>query len=231
MRNQYLPFVLANCISLLGFAVASAEEPVQLRPNERMDEKDGTIEVWVPGGEFVMGVDDPEHPQRPDERPPHRVTVDGFWMDKTEVTNAAFVAGYNILLKTKPVKDRLRIGAGSMFMWPDMGYTQDKKTGEFRVIPGRERWPVLVTWQMAQLYCETVGKQLPSEAQWEWAARGPDGRRYPWGNDWDPKKANVGTDQPAPVGSHPGDVSPFGILDMAGNVREYCSGQVRTRLL
>jgi formylglycine-generating enzyme required for sulfatase activity len=202
-------------------AVAPAA-PTQLAPNERIFAGDGAAQVWIPAGEFTMGADDPESADRPDERPPHRVSLSGFWMDKYEVTNARYAACVNQRLRDKPPKDRLFGPEVPILDWPESGLVRDGSTGELRVVPGREQWPVLVAWHTAQIYCESVGKRLPSEAQWEWAARGPDGRTYPWGSQWDPKRANVATPRPVPVGSYRGDLSPFGVCDLAGNVREFC---------
>ena len=147
--------------------------------------------VMIPGGEFMMGSSNGD----PDEAPPHPVTVAPFLMDVTEVTNAEFAA---FLQAT--------------------GY--QARTVQL----GEDDHPVSrVTWDNANDYCAWAGKRLPTEAEWEFAARGTDGRVYPWGNDWDPARANgreSGIRSTVAVGSFPGD-SPFGVLDMAGNVREW----------
>ena len=81
----------------------------------------------------------------------------------------------------------------------------------------------IVTWTKAQEYCQAMGKRLPTEAEWEKAARGTDGREYPWGNEWHPDYANVGQNEQdlMPVGSYEQGKSPYGVYDMAGNVMEW----------
>lgn len=160
--------------------------------------------ISIPGGTFMMGSDQGD----PDERPPHSVTVPAYQIDRFEVTNALFTAfiqasGY----KTESEQ------ANKAETWKT--YSTSDTTGN----------PVVdVTWADAQAFCDWAGKRLPSEAEWEFAARGTDGRIYPWGNDYDPKKFNgkpSGIRGTVHVGSYPAGESAFGLDDMAGNVWEW----------
>ncbi len=151
--------------------------------------------VYVPAGEFIMGSDDTGWAH---ERPAHRVFLSAYWIDPFPVTNAQF----------------------AQFVQAT-GY---RAQGEWRSAfqPGKERHPVVcVTWNDVCAYGEWCGKRLPTEAQWEKAARGVDGRRYPWGNNWDGNKCNVSGRGTTPVGAYPDGASPYGCQDMAGNVWEW----------
>ena len=144
--------------------------------------------VLVPAGEFLMGSEAGDE----DERPAHTVFLDAFWIDRYEVTNAAWN-------RYARVTEKMPKSA------PD-GY------------------PVVrVNWFDAQDYCEWAGKRLPTEAEWEKAARGTDGRTYPWGEGIARNRANYqgGATRRQVVGTYPEGVSPFGLHDMAGNVREW----------
>lgn len=155
--------------------------------------------VFIPGGKFVMGRNDGES----DEGPAHEVEIKPFFLDAQEVTNRdykKFVDG---------------AGHAAPKHWKDGSY-----------VPDEARYPVThVTWEDATAYAKWANKRLPTEAEWEYAARGGDkGYLYPWGNQWQPGYANVdrkGLAKPAPVRSFEKDVSPFGIYDMAGNVSEW----------
>ena len=181
--------------------------------------------VYVPAGEFIMGTDDGMEKR---EEPQHIVYLDAFYIDKYEVTVSEYAAFLNAL-------------GGHIWRCGghDCIYTRDDGSigspgvfyadGRYQVESGYEDKPVIhVGWYGAQAYCEWAGKRLPTEAEWEKAARGTDGRRYPWGNEWDPTRAAgaQGYDPadegyPFPVGSFPGDRSPYGALDMLGNVGEW----------
>ncbi len=165
--------------------------------------------VWVdvPAGEFWMGSESAQ--SYADERPIHRVHLDRFLIARTPVTNAQ----YRIFVEKAGRK-------------PPQGWDGDKPPR------GRESHPVVnVSWHDALAYCrwlsEMTGKaiSLPSEAQWEKAARGASDRReYPWGDDWDPTKCNcseLNLGDTTPVGVFPEGASPYGCLDMAGNVWEW----------
>ncbi len=165
---------------------------------ERRNETDGTVLLYVPGGEYTLGAKDITD----NERPVHRVVLSPFWIAKYPVTNEQ----YGRFLAANP-------GTPEPAYWADKQFNQPEQ-------------PVVgVSWEEAQAYCRWAGLRLPSEAQWEAAARGPDGRRYPWGNDEPtPEHANFGSREgrTTPVGSYPKGAGPFGALDQAGNVWEWC---------
>jgi len=177
--------------------------------------------VYVPAGEFIMGSDEGYS----DEAPKHVVYLDAFYIDKYEVTVTEYVAFLNAL-----GGHLWRCGGDDCIYTRDDGsigiYGIFYADGKYQVEPGYEDEPMVpVGWYGARAYCEWAGKRLPTEAEWEKAARGTDGRKYPWGNEWDPDRAAGGRgyeeDYPPQVGSFPGDRSPYGALDMLGSVGEW----------
>ena len=169
-------------------------EPLRPEPPTAVRTEDGAEMALVPAGEFVMGSDDYDN-----ERPRHRVYLDAYYIDKLEVTNALFK----------------RFTEATKRLAPDYW-----SNGNFN---GASQPVVGVTWHDANDYCQWAGKRLPTEAEWEKAARGTDGRKYPWGEHWDPSQANgeARLRKTATVGSYPGGVSPYGAHDMAGNTWEW----------
>jgi formylglycine-generating enzyme required for sulfatase activity len=185
--------------------------------------------VWVAPGQFMMGSPDGEG--HADEHPQHRVRITkGFWLGKYEVTNAQYAAFLNAHGSNQD-------GSGNQLIAPY--YTLHCKVqqvgGVWSAVAGWENHPVTcVTWYGAKAYCDQYGLRLPTEAEWEYAARGTKGRRYPWGNAWDASKCcngyNYGPAADAdtgpgtmPVGSLPAGDSWCGASDMAGNVWEWCN--------
>jgi formylglycine-generating enzyme required for sulfatase activity len=175
---------------------------------------DDAVMVYVPAGEFQMGSMDGYN----DEQPAHTVSLDGFWIDKHEVTNAQFAAFLN--------KEGNQEEGGATWLDLDSEYCLiEQSGGEFRPKPGYADHPVIeVSWYGAKAYAEWVGGRLPSEAEWEYAARGPEGHTYPWGDD--EPTCDLGqyygcSGNTVPVGSFPDGTSWCGALDMAGNVWEW----------
>jgi len=231
--------------SLFSSAVMAADAPKDM--------------VKVPAGAFTMGTEPRDDqgkaqefgsskPWYLDESPQHKVTLDAFWIDKYEVTNAQyrdFVIKNNYFIPNGWEKNgyllsrdvlsfanitKLRKLATDTYHL-DMDTTKMKYDELLDAIVASEKeldnLPVTgVTWFQARDYCKAQGKRLPSEAEWEKAARGTDGREYPWGNKWDETRLNIGSGEGwkhgvAPVGSYPKGVSPYGAYDMAGNVMEW----------
>jgi len=171
----------------------------------------------VADGCFLMGR--PAGQGFTDEQPQHSVRVSCFRLGKTEVSNEDFAAFLN-----QAGED----AADHRWIDDDAAVGLEKKAdGTWRAVPGRDRWPVSgVSWYGAGAYCEYVGGRLPTEAEWEWAAAGPDLRVYPWGDDWDPSLCCWQGNQGAPyvdVDSHAEGASWCGALGMAGNVWEWCA--------
>jgi formylglycine-generating enzyme required for sulfatase activity len=181
--------------------------------------------VEVPEGPFLMGSSDDDPAAGKDEKPQHELTLPTYYIGKTPVTNAQF----------RPfVKGD---GYTNRNYWTDEGWTwrtQHKRTQPFYW--DNKKWngdaqPVTgISWYEAMAYCRWLSAQtgenyrLPSEAEWEKAARGPDGRIYPWGNqapDQTRANFNKAVGHTTPVDRYPAGASPYGVLDMVGNVWEW----------
>jgi serine/threonine-protein kinase len=168
---------------------------------------DGMIMIYIPAGEFLMGSLDSDPDADDAEKPQHTVTLDAYWIDRTEVTNAQYA---------------LCVKAGKCpSPWTSTSKTRSSYYGDVQF----DGYPVAyLSWDAAAAYCTWAGRRLPTEAEWEKAARGTDGRLYPWGNQ-DPACQLVNYNRcvgdTSAAGSYPAGASPYGALDMAGNVWEW----------
>src|SRR4051794_17411075 len=189
--------VALTCMAAQALVVSAAPAAKDLDPVPM---------VTIPLGEFLMG--SPEGTGRADEWPQRSVYLDAFAIDQVEVTNERYMA----FVATTGHRN------------PPNPYG----TGPLLSIKGIEQLPVVqTTWYDAKAYCSWAKKRLPTEAEWEKAARGTDGRRFPWGND-DPTPSRANFDREwdgdktlAPVGSLSEGASPYGVKNMAGNAREW----------
>lgn len=182
---------------------------------------DEMVMVFVPGDTFIMGaaVDDPD--AQDNEMPRHDVTLTPFWLDQTEVTNAQFITFLNEM-GNQIEEDASWINLDN----PSVSIAVDN--GRFRTLEGFADHPVVaVSWYGAQAYCQWAGVRLPTEAEWEFAAKGPEGYLYPWGNespgirDCSIAHYTGCSGEMTRVGSHPGDYSWVAAADMAGNAQEW----------
>ncbi len=258
-------YLLLALVGLVGFGGTYGLTQWSKKPPAGM--------VWIPGGEFTMGTNDKVG--WADEKPAHRVRVDGFWMDETDVTNAQFrefveATGYvttaekpvdadEILKQSPPGTPRPpkeRLAPGSLVFQPTAAPVKDNRDysqwwkwtpganwrhpeGPDSNLEGREDHPVVhVSWHDAVAYAKWAGKRLPTEAEWEFAARGKlEGKTYTWGNEsfseekpqcncWQgefPYKNTAvdGYQRTSPVKAF--SPNGYGLYDMSGNVWQWCS--------
>jgi len=166
--------------------------------------------VIIPAGEFIMGTDE----AREDEYPEHRVYLDAYEIDCYEVTNAQY---WGFLDYIKRTNDHNKCFKGEP---SNKDHTPKFWDNDYYNVPD---YPVVrIDWHDAYAYAAWAGKRLPTEAEWEKAARGMDGRKFPWGNEWDPMRCNL-SGEPNPVGSVEISKSVYGCYDMAGSVYEWCA--------
>ncbi|MCD4738581.1 MAG: formylglycine-generating enzyme family protein [Anaerolineae bacterium] len=204
---------------------AGTPMPTPASPGEARIDPWGIEQVWVPAGSFLMGTDDVSSLEPPSwamhelesEQPEHKVHITrGYWIDKYEVTNAAFQAfvedGGYLTEEYWSEKGWMWLGRENINQLPRQCINEE--------IPDHPR--VCVTWYEAEAYARWRGGRLPTEAEWEYAARGPESLIYPWGNSFDSSKTNVvDSTGLTTVGSYPDGTSWVGAHDMAGNAMEW----------
>jgi len=165
--------------------------------------------VLIPAGPFTMGIDD----IKAEQRPSHKVYLDAFYIDRYEVTNAQY---YEFLEYIKGTGNHSKCHKDEPI---DNDHVPLKWGEDYYNHPD---YPMVrVDWYDAYAYAAWAGKRLPTEAEWEKAARGTDERKWPWGRQYDPKKCNIGA--PKPIGSYEEGKSVYGCYDMAGSTAEWCS--------
>jgi len=200
----------------LPAAASAAEGPADRPAGDRVHEE----MVLVPAGPFTMGADERDGRVAVeigvDSLPRHEVDVKAFWIDRTEVTHAQYRAFVTATGREAPADPKF----ADFYAWSGDNFP-----------PGLANHPVVyVDWFDADAYCRWVDKRLPTEPEWEKAARGTDGRTFPWGEGTEPDWCNTRETEAkwtTPVGTMAHDQSPYGVMDMCGNVSEWTSSWYR----
>jgi formylglycine-generating enzyme required for sulfatase activity len=192
------PEALLPTFSAAPLPTPAASETTRISP------RDGMRLIYIPAGEFVMGSSKYDRDLETNEVPRRAVTLDAYWISQTQVTNAMYA---------------LCVAAGAC------QYSANNQTNPRYQDPAYADHPVVyIAWQAAADYCAWSGGRLPTEAEWEKAARGTEGQKYAWGNT-SPNPGQVNANNlvgdTTPAGQYPEGASPFGVLDMGGNVREW----------
>ncbi len=206
-------FALAFILVVLALGACGSKEeaqPVTTEPAAEAQKPTVTPGemVLIPAGEYTIGTNEKEPEGGVNNASPeHKVKLPAFWIDKYEVTGKEYL---DFSIKTSYVAE---------------GEAEGKTWRTFFSYEKANQPVVYVTWKDADAYCKAQGNRLPTEEEWEAAARGPNGYRFPWGNEWQDNKANIaeaGFRVPQDVGAFD-DVSPFGVHDTFGNVQEWTS--------
>lgn len=225
--------ILLSILLIGGVIVTTAQDSTELSAGDKRLDEYGISQVYVPAGCFMMGTGEEEavyaesldapswaSARISSEQPQREVCItEGYWIDEFEVTNQAFQAFIDAG------------GYTTQDYWSAEGWQwlseQNIDRIHYRCFENHERldYPVAcMSWYQAEAYANWRGGHLPTEAEWEFAARGPESLIYPWGNEWDSNRANVeDSNDMMPVGSFPDGVSWVGAHDMSGNVMEWVS--------
>lgn len=241
MKNPSI-FKTSFLLAMVAFQTMACtnEQPSFGMGSTQTSEKDGMIMVFVPAGEFTMGSNDGPV----NEKPVHTVSLADFWIDQTEVTNAMFAkfiedSGYQIDAQKDGCSYVIDLSTEQWNCLSDAVWNYPQ--GSNSNLDGLDAHPVVqVSWNDARAYCAWADRRLPTEAEWEKAARSDDARTFPWGNEdvngtrlnladasygtaWSILALDDGYQFTSPVGYYPQGASPYGAFDMAGNVWEWNS--------
>jgi formylglycine-generating enzyme required for sulfatase activity len=237
--KRWHSFLLISVFFLPGCLPIIYKHPITFEiGSKQISKRDNMVMVFVPEGNFIMGSNNgPDY-----EKPEHAVWLDAFWIDQNEINNSQYInfvneSNYKTDAEIAHWSYMLEMASGK---WIKVtGVNWKHPYGPKSDLIGLENHPVsYMSWNDAYAYCKWAGRRLPSEAEWEKAARGTDNRIYPWGNQspngdllnfadknisigWANKLIDDGYSYSSPVGQYPEGASPYGALDMAGNVWEW----------
>jgi formylglycine-generating enzyme required for sulfatase activity len=211
MLRKYGILLMALSLACMFIACGQKDQAENEEAMEPVEEAEPAIVpgemVLIPEGEFTLGTEDKDSFAY---FPAGKTSLPAFWIDKYEITNLEFMD--------------FTIESG--YMGEDIG---GKNWRLFFTTADKANYPAILTWNDVKAYCESKGKRLPTEQEWEKAARGPDGFLYPWGNEWESGRSNTyeaGLKVPTSIGQFD-DVSPYGVHDMLGNVQEWTSSEYK----
>lgn len=242
--------ILLSCnVAVLSAQDSTVQENYTINAQgykEYINEKDGSVLIEIPGGEYLTGIDkDKGFRKKIGASPVGKANIGAYKIGKYEVTNKQFVkflseygsltdsAGHPLVVLNAKKYIYFKVkGADDAYAFLKCRITQDGRWFSYERNCGK-RPVIYVTWYGAKAYCDWAGLRLPTDAEWEKAARGTDGRLYPWGNEFYDNYCNVAISKYTPnsknlvdvdsIGMYPLGISPYGCHDMVGNVMEWCS--------